>query len=165
MTWALEEIILPISCNLCAQEFGDLQTYYTHARLTHMPFPATTIRESNAQPARQPRRHRQLSRDGQEREPRGRQEGRQQRRRGAAEAASTNRQQNQARRRNPRIDGSDAILKMHQRTRELTPTMWDTLLVKASSPEADNMQKQTQTYAEKVRQEGEWQWDHERLRE
>ena len=47
-----------------------------------------------------------------------------------------------------------AILKMHQTTREVTSTMWDTLLVKASSPEADNMQKQTQTYAEKVRQEG-----------
>ena len=31
--------------------------------------------------------------------------------------------------------------------------MWDTLLIKASSPEADNMQKQTQTYAEKVRLE------------
>ena len=47
-----------------------------------------------------------------------------------------------------------AILKMHQTTRELTSTLWDTLLVKASSPEADNMQKQTQTYAEKVRHEG-----------
>ena len=32
--------------------------------------------------------------------------------------------------------------------------MWDTLLIKASSPEADSMQTQTQTYAEKVRQEG-----------
>ena len=43
---------------------------------------------------------------------------------------------------------------MHQTTRELTSTVWDTLLVKASSPEADNVQKQTQTYAEKERQEG-----------
>ena len=32
--------------------------------------------------------------------------------------------------------------------------MWDTLLIKASSPEADNMQKQTQIHTEKVRQEG-----------
>ena len=47
-----------------------------------------------------------------------------------------------------------AILKMQQTTRELTSTVWDTLSVKALSPEADNMQKQTQTYAEKVRQEG-----------
>ena len=34
-----------------------------------------------------------------------------------------------------------AILKMHQTTRELTSTVWDTLLINASSPEADNMQK------------------------
>ena len=27
MTWALEEITHPISCNRCAQEIGDLQTY------------------------------------------------------------------------------------------------------------------------------------------
>ena len=174
MTWALEEIVLPISCNLCAQEFGDLQTYYTHAFLTHLPFPAPTIRESrHAQPARQPRRHRLHSRDGHEREPGIHQEGRQQRRRGAAKAAPTNRQQSQARRRGPRIDGSSsqakeefkfdqkslnklmlkAILKMHQTTRELTSTVWYTLLVNASSPEADNMQKQTQTYAKKVQQE------------
>ena len=45
MTWALEEITHPISCNLCAQEFGDLQTYYAHARLTHVPFPSPTIQE------------------------------------------------------------------------------------------------------------------------
>ena len=37
--------------------------------------------------------------------------------------------------------------------RDLSSTVWDTLLIKASSLEADNMQKQTQTYAEKVRQE------------
>ena len=104
MTWALEEITLPISCNLCAQEFGDLQTYFSHARL---PFPAPTIRESrHAPPARQPRRHRQHSRDGHEREPRIHQEGRQQRRRRAAKAAPTNRQQSQARRRGPRTGGS-----------------------------------------------------------
>ena len=71
MTWALEEITHPISSNLCAQEFEDLQTYYTHVRLTHLPFPAPTIRENRyAQPARQPRRHRQQSRSGHEREPR-----------------------------------------------------------------------------------------------
>ena len=108
MTWALEEITLPISCNLCAQEFGDLQTYHTHARLTHLPFPAPTIRESrHAQPARQPRRHRQHSRDGHGREPRIHQEGRQRRqRRATAKAAPTNSQQRQARRRGSRTDGS-----------------------------------------------------------
>ena len=47
-----------------------------------------------------------------------------------------------------------AILKTHQTMRDLSSTVWDTLLIKASSLEADNMQKQTQTYAEKVRQEG-----------
>ena len=47
-----------------------------------------------------------------------------------------------------------AILKTHQTLRDLSSTVWDTLLIKASSLEADNMQKQTQTYAEKVRQDG-----------
>ena len=47
-----------------------------------------------------------------------------------------------------------AILKTHQTMRDLSSTVWDTLLIKASSPEADIMQKQTQIYAEKVRQEG-----------
>ena len=42
-----------------------------------------------------------------------------------------------------------AILKTHQTMRDLSSAVW----IKASSPEADNMQKQTQTYAEKVRQE------------
>ena len=37
-----------------------------------------------------------------------------------------------------------AILKTHQTMRDLSSTVWDTLL-KASNPEADNMQKQTQT--------------------
>ena len=47
-----------------------------------------------------------------------------------------------------------STLKTHQTMRDLSSTVWDTLLIKASSPETDNMQKQTQTYAEKVRQEG-----------
>ena len=108
MTWALEEITQPISCNLCAQEFGDLQTYNAHVRLTHLPFPSPTVRESrHAQSARQPRRHRQRSRSGHGREPRIQQEGRQSRRRGAVKAASTNRQRNQtARRRGQRLDDS-----------------------------------------------------------
>ena len=106
ITWALEEITFPISCNLCAQEFGNLQTYYTHARMTHLPFPAPTVRESKTQQARQPRRRRQHSGNGQERGPMLRQKGRKQRRRGAAKAAPTNRQQSQTRRRFPRIDGS-----------------------------------------------------------
>ena len=96
VTWALEEVTFPISCNLCVQEVGDMQTYYTHVRLTHLPFPAPTIRENRyAQPARQPRRHRQHSISGDEREPRVHQEGRQPWR-GRAKAASTNRQPNQA---------------------------------------------------------------------
>ena len=65
MTWALKKITHPISCNLCAQEFGDLQTYYAHVRLTHLLVPAPTISENrHAQHARQPRRHRQHSRAG-----------------------------------------------------------------------------------------------------
>ena len=36
---------------------------------------------------------------------------------------------------------------------DLSSTVWDTLLLKASSPQADSLQKWTQTYAEKVRQE------------
>ena len=47
-----------------------------------------------------------------------------------------------------------AIVKTHQTMRDLSSTVWDALLIKASNSEADNMQKQTQTYAEKVRQEG-----------
>ena len=47
-----------------------------------------------------------------------------------------------------------AFLRTLQTMRDLSPTVWDTLLVKALSPEADNVQKQTQTCAEKVRQEG-----------
>ena len=47
-----------------------------------------------------------------------------------------------------------AILKTHQTMRDLSSTVWDTLLMKASSLEADSMQEQTQTDAEKVRQEG-----------
>ena len=38
--------------------------------------------------------------------------------------------------------------------RDLSSTVWDTLLIKASSPEANNMQKQTQNYAEKVAARG-----------
>ena len=37
----------------------------------------------------------------------------------------------------------------HQTMRDLSSTVWDTLLIKASSPEADSMQKQTETQAEK----------------
>ena len=173
----LEEITFPISCNLCAQEFGDLQTYCTHVRLTHLPFPAPTIKENrHAQPARQPRRHRQHPKPGDEREPRVHQEGRQPRRR-RAKAATTNRQPNQTARRRasgsmtvvakPKVDGKveqkshnkimlKAILKTHQTMRDLSLTVWVwyTLLIKPSSSEAHSMQKQTRTYAEKVRQEG-----------
>ena len=40
MTWSLEAVTQPISCNLCEQEFGDLQTYYAHARLTRRTCPS-----------------------------------------------------------------------------------------------------------------------------
>ena len=109
MTWALEEITHPIICNLCTHQFEGLQTFCAHVRFTHLPFPSPTIRESrHAQPARQPRRHKQHSRDGHEREPRMHQEGRQPRRRGAAKAASTNRQPNQAGRSAERRSGRHA---------------------------------------------------------
>ena len=82
--------------NLRAQEFGDSQAYYTHVRLTHLLFPAPTIRENRcAQPAPQSTRHKQHPRFGHEREPWVHQEERQSRR-GRAKAASTNRQPNQA---------------------------------------------------------------------
>ena len=42
-----------------------------------------------------------------------------------------------------------AIPKTHQAMRDLSSTVWDTLLGKASSPEAENVQKQTQTHAER----------------
>ena len=96
---SLEEVTQPISCNLCAHEFGDLHVLRAHARLTHKPFPAPTIRASqHAQLVRQPRRHRQHSRDGHERGPRVHQEGRRGGR-GAATptAAPTNRQPKHAR--------------------------------------------------------------------
>ena len=163
----------PISCNLYAQEFEDLQTCYAHDRLTHLLFPSPTIRESrHAHPTRQPRRHRQDSRDGHEQEPRVHREGRQPRR-GSAKAASTNRQPNQAAtRRDQLLDDSGTQAQGRRssrrvstrscsrpssrrirRMRDLSTTVWDTLLIKASSSKRDNMQKQTLTYAEKVRQE------------
>ena len=106
MTWSLEEV-KPISCNFCAQEFGDFK------RVTHMsacstcPFPSPTSRASRrAQLVRQPRRHRQHPSDGREPEPRVHQERRQLSRRGAArtKAAPTNRQPNQATLRGQRLD-------------------------------------------------------------
>ena len=42
-----------------------------------------------------------------------------------------------------------AILKAHQTMRDLSSTVWDTLRIKATSPQADIVQMQTQTYAEK----------------
>ena len=87
MTWSLKEVTEPITCNLCEQEFGDLQTDYAHARLTHLPFPAPTIKGCrHAQPLRQPRRNRQHARNGHKREPGGHQEGPQPGRRGAAKS-------------------------------------------------------------------------------
>ena len=55
----------PISYNLCVREIGDLQTCHAHVRLTHLPFPAPTIRASrHAQPARLSRRYKQHPKDG-----------------------------------------------------------------------------------------------------
>ena len=47
-----------------------------------------------------------------------------------------------------------AIFKTHQTMRDLSSTVWDIALIKKSSPEADDMQKQARIYAEKVRFEG-----------
>ena len=44
-----------------------------------------------------------------------------------------------------------ATFQTHQTMRDLSSTVWDTALIKTSSPEADNMQKQARIYAEKVR--------------
>ena len=96
MTWSPEEVTQPISCKLCEQESGDLQTYCAHARLTHLSFPVLTIRGSrHAQLLGQRRRNKQHARNGHEREPRVHHwEGRHLGRRGAAKskAAPTNRQ-------------------------------------------------------------------------
>ena len=149
---------------LCAQEFGDLQTYLAHARLTHLPFPAPTIRASrHDQLVRQPRRNRQDSRNRHEREPGVHQEGRSGRR-GATTSKATptnlkaelSRTGEPADRRqwwpSPKADGKleqkspnkimlKAILETRQTMRDLSST--------GQFPD----QKQTQTYAEKVRQE------------
>ena len=93
--------------NLCAQEFGDLQTHYAHAQLPHLLVPAPTIQtEQHTKPARRPRRHKQHSRDGHEREPRVRQE-RRRWRTGAAKpkTAPTHREPHQTRRWNQRLGG------------------------------------------------------------
>ena len=44
-----------------------------------------------------------------------------------------------------------AISKSHQTMQDLSSTVWDTLLGKESSPEAEAMRKQTRSYAEVVR--------------
>ena len=101
---------------LASKKFGDLQTYFAHASLTHLPFPAPRIRGSrDAQPLRQPRRNRQHARTGHEREPRVHQEGRQPGRRGAAKskAAPTNRQA-KARWRRQRLDSGGQAQSRHQ---------------------------------------------------
>ena len=51
MTWALEEITYPISCNLCAQEFGDLQTYVCTCSLDAPAFPSADDQRESARPA------------------------------------------------------------------------------------------------------------------
>ena len=158
MTWALEDITLPISCNLCAQEFGDLQTYYTHVRLTHLPFPSADDTRTHTCPAcsttqmpqaalkrwtraqaedpprgtaaeaeeEQPRRQlrRTVSRAKREGEDRG------------PTAAETKPPKKETKFDQKSLNKLmlKAMLKMHQTTRELTSTVWVTLLVKASSP-------------------------------
>ena len=129
-------------------------------------FPSPTIRESrHARFARQPRLHRQHSRSGHEREPRIHQEGRQSRRRPTAKAASTHRQPNQtARRRGQQLDdsGTQAPRETARSNRRVSTrscskpssrrirrcsTVWDTLLlIKASSPEADNQTRAARTH-------------------
>ena len=115
MTWSLEEVTQSISCTFCAQELGDLETYYAHARLTHLPFPAPTIRLSRpAQLIRQPTKEMDTSGVHQERWSG---------RRGAttAKAAPTNFQQNQARRWSQRIDDSGGQAQSRRQVRAEEP--------------------------------------------
>ena len=160
MTWALEEITQPICCNLCAQEFGDLQTYYAHVRLIHLPFLSPTIQEK---PARQPRRHRQhsrdldmsgslgsIKRDGS----RGGEEPRRQLRRtvsrtkqrgGGGQRLDDSGTQAQGRRQGRAEESQQDHAQGHpQDASDDARPILDGVLIKASSPEADNMQKQTQ---------------------
>ena len=151
-----------MSCNLCEQEFGHLQTYYAHVRLTNLPFPAPTIRG---------RRHGQLfgSQDatGNTQEvdtsaSRGHQEGRQPGRRRTV--APTNLQRNQARWRSQRLDDGGGQAQSRHQVRAEVPQqdhaeghpqgvsddarpILDGVghSAEALSPEADSMQEQTQT--------------------
>ena len=125
-------------------------------------------------PNRQPRRNLQYARSGHEREPRVHQErdgvgaDEQRHRRQLRRIASRTKQDEGASGSTavakPKADSKieqkslnnimlKAILKTHRLMRDLSSTVWDTLLIKASSSEEDSMQKQAQTYAEKVRQE------------
>ena len=163
MTRALEEITYPISFNFCAQEFGELQTYCTHVRLYHLPFPAPTIRENrHALSARQSRRHRQHPRSGD---------------RGVEGPRQLRRTVSRIKQREGGASGSALVLTKPKRTARSSRKVstrscsrpsskhirrWETshrrcgirCLSRHRNPEADNMQKQTQTCAENVRQEG-----------
>ena len=149
MPWSLDEVTQPISCNLCAQELGDLQTCHSRARLTHLPFPAPTIRASwHAQPVRQPRRNKQHARSGHEREPRGRQLRRTPSRTkhdggasGSTTVVATPKADTKFEQKSLNKILLKAILKTHQTMRDVSSTVWDTLLIMASSPEADTIQK------------------------
>ena len=112
------EVTQPISCDLCEQELGDLQTYHAHARLTHPALPSSDDQRESACPASSTR-NRQHARNGHEREPRVHQGGRQLGRRGAAKpkAAPTNRQPNQARRRGQPLDNSGGQAQSRQQIR------------------------------------------------
>ena len=109
MTWA--EVAQPISCNFCAQEFGDLQSYYAHARLTPLPVPAPTTRTKQ-------RTRKQLRCNA----TRTKQDG-----------GSTGSTVQRRRWRSNRVMFK-TILKTHQ------TMVRDTMLVKTLSPEAENMQ-------------------------
>ena len=63
-----EGVIIISMCHLepisfCTQEFGDLQTYYAHARLTHLPFPAPPDQRESACPSLFEAKTQQLTRE------------------------------------------------------------------------------------------------------
>ena len=170
MTWAVEEITHPMSCNLCAQEFGDFANvlYTGPPESSALPITddsresvcrvcsTTQTPQATLKTSKEPARGKAVEAWRGPRQLRRTVSRTKQREGGASGSASVLSK--------PKGDGKveqkslnkimlKAILKTHQTMRDLYSTVWDTLLIKAESSEADNMQKQTKNYAEKVRQE------------
>ena len=141
--------------------------------VTHLLVPTPTIRTNrHGQLVRQPRRHRQHSRDGHGREPRGPPRGTAQAQRSSEAEDSSDAppaapcktggasSSTMAVVAKPEADSKveqkslntiilKAILNTHQTMRDPSSTVWETLLVKAPSPEAESFQKKTQTFSER----------------